>query len=1239
MHTTKQIAKLAATSKAGLRALLGGLLCVRGSGASSSRAARGHGVFLLALVTVLGALAFAVAPALAAAPEAPETKPVSPIGATAATFNGVLNPGANPQAGTYEFLYKKLVNGAGCEGESATSPGIVTEFEVKRALSEPVGLEPNTKYTVCLAMRNIVEGMTVGNAVSFSTPAIAPTVESESSSLVPPSAGDPHPSATREIRLEGVVNPNNEATECHFQYEAEESALKAPTTSLCEPGSFPASFGGQGVALNVGGLEANKTYYYRVVANNGAGETKGTKSEPIKKFVTERLPETPERTAATGVIATTATLSGELRPGGQEYSEEPGHYEFLYRASATECTGAGGKAAPAPAGVAHGKPQERVSVSPTGLLPGTEYTFCLLVRNEAGEVSLPSAPVTFTTVSPSAPMIEPESESVTNVAATSATLNAIVNPQGAATTYAFEYAPAGGAFAPVPEPGASGTLPEGAGGVPLSVHVQQGLAAGEAYEFRVVVGNSVQKEVEGKPVSFTMQTANTGLVLPDDRQWELVSPPDKGGAKIEPIPALGGVIQAAEGGGAVTYVANFAVGAGAQGNPAPSYTQLSSARDAAGGWSTQDIATAHNGAFGSVAGETTEYLFFSSDLSRGLVEPPGETPLPPLGEGAEKTIYIREADGSYVPLVTAADVTSGERFGGAQFEGAAPDMSHIVLRSGAPLTSGPEVEGEGLYEWSAGALQPVSVSPGGTGIEDAVLGGHEAKDTRNAISGDGSRVFWAEGFGAQNLYMRQMTSDETILINSVEADVTGGCAEAGDCLGGPHFQLADAGGSQVFFTDEARLTANSNAESEAPDLYMFEVTGEAPLTGRVTDLTADQSQPANVQGTVIGSGENPATKQFTSVYFVAKGVLAENENEGHENAVTGADNLYVMRRDGSGWKTMFIARLAEGDGDDWEAQGRGLREMTARVSPDGEYLAFMSDQSLTGYDNRDAKSGERDEEVFLYHAATASLVCASCDPTGARPQGVQEPITGPQNNFATLIVDQSENWRGRWLAGSIPGWTPIELGIARYQSRYLSDSGRLFFDSPDTLVPQATNGVENVFEYEPGGVGSCEGTGSIYSPRSAGCTSLISSGTSAGESAFVDASESGDDVFFVTNGKLVSQDADTAYDMYDAHVCSSVAPCPSASVVVPPACTTADSCRVAASPQPQIFGSPSSETFSGAGNAPPVPLVTPKKVTKKTVKCKRGFVKNKKNKCIPKKTKKAKKSSAKRASRDRRARS
>ena len=39
----------------------------------------------------------------------------------------------------------------------------------------------------------------------------------------------------------------------------------------------------------------------------------------------------------------------------------------------------------------------------------------------------------------------------------------------------------------------------------------------------------------------------------------------------------------------------------------------------------------------------------------------------------------------------------------------------------------------------------------------------------------------------------------------------------------------------------------------------------------------------------------------------------------------------------------------------------------------GEWLAFMSERSLTGYDNRDAASGEPDEEVYLYDAARERL--------------------------------------------------------------------------------------------------------------------------------------------------------------------------------------------------------------------------------------------------------------------------
>ena len=179
-----------------------------------------------------------------------------------------------------------------------------------------------------------------------------------------------------------------------------------------------------------------------------------------------------------------------------------------------------------------------------------------------------------------------------------------------------------------------------------------------------------------------------------------------------------------------------------------------------------------------------------------------------------------------------------------------------------------------------------------------------------------------------------------------------------------------------------------------------------------------------------------------------------------------------------------------------------------------------------------------------------------------------------------------------------------------YQTRFLSSSGRLFFTSPDALVPLDTNGLEDVYEYEPVGVGSCTGASSAYSERSGGCVSLISSGTSGGESAFLDASESGDDVFFVTGSKLTSEDYDASNDVYDAHVCTTSVPCVPAPVSPPP-CTSGDACKAAPSPQPAIFGPAPSATFSGAGNV--------------VEEAKKSVVKSKKKKAKPKHAKKKRK--------------
>lgn len=98
---------------------------------------------------------------------------------------------------------------------------------------------------------------------------------------------------------------------------------------------------------------------------------------------------------------------------------------------------------------------------------------------------------------------------------------------------------------------------------------------------------------------------------------------------------------------------------------------------------------------------------------------------------------------------------------------------------------------------------------------------------------------------------------------------------------------------------------------------------------------------------------------------------------------------------------------------------------------------------------------------------------------------------------------------------------------------------------------------------------------------------MISSGTSDSESGFLDASETGGDVFFLTKSRLVSQDYDNALDVYDAHECTTVAPCFPQAALSPTPCTTGDACKPSPTPQPTLYGAPSSETFSGAGNITP----------------------------------------------------
>jgi hypothetical protein len=912
--------------------------------------------------------------------------------------------------------------------------------------------------------------------------------------------------------------------------------------------------------------------------------------------------------AATEVSPERARLNGSVNALETE-THEAAECSFMWGES--EALGNEAKCS----GKVEGSSPQPVSVEVPGLQPGTKYFYRLQATNKngtnTGEESnaecegKPSVDACFTTPGPGL-----GDEWSSEVSSSSVTLNAEVNPHRVPAQVFFEYGPTAGygARAPVPP------TPIGSGEEPVhaEAHVQA-LEPGTVYHYRGVAVDELG-EFHGSDHTFTTQGAGGGLVLPDGRRWEQVSPVDKHGATLLPITETN-VVQSSASGDAMTYL-----GTRPTEERVPGFfdvTQILSRR-AAAGWSSQDISLPHVGATGASVGFGHDYRLFSTDFSQALVEPQGEfTSLKPevFPPDSERTPYVRHdstcaatPSTCFQPLATGAaayaDVPEGTKFGGSaqirgavNFVGATPDVAHVIVSSDVPLTSTATGKSEELYEWSAGRapteeLRLVSLLPGEAGPATGAHLGSGNNSARHAVSDDGSRIVWSDG---PHVYTRvNATQPQSPLGAKGECTVPAdACTIQLDAVQGGSgtgevnvaFQAASRDGSRVFFTDPQRLTKGSGASSGKPDLYECEIVEfEGKLQCRLSDLTPSSGEAAEVLGTVLGASEDGAW-----VYFVANGVLGEGAKHGAipGNCSEGAGSctLYVWH----GGAPMPIAVLSGEDGNDWaERLGGELVALTARVSPAGRWLAFMSNRSLTGYDNRDALSGKPDQEVYLFDAtrpvSATNPVCASCNPSGARPVGVE------YGKLSGGLVGGFKVWpHETWIAANVPGWTPYTQKTALYQSRYLSDEGRLFFNSSDALVPQDINGNEDVYEFEPVGVGGCSTSSSTFSERSGGCVALISSGRAAGESAFLDASESGNDVFFLTGEKLVPQDLDTALDVYDAHVCSASEPCLSSSTSPPP-CTTADACRAAPMSQPQIFGAGPSETFSGQGNiAPPAP--------------------------------------------------
>jgi hypothetical protein len=1051
-----------------------------------------------------------------------ETLPASGIEATAATLHGSLEPQKFPTKYYFEWGETPLYGHNSPVPFGETNAGVPVPVETTLT-----GLKPGVTYHYRLATNNQF-GFSYGADAQFTTagPAITPEPAT--------------PLSPTEEALHAKINPNTLKTKVHFEYGETSGYGKSTPVESVEKSAKP-------VEAKLEGLKLTTTYHFRVVVEVEGG---GTSVGPDQEFTTALI----ESESATALSAETALLQADVNP--ETHPPSPAKTvscEFQYGTSPAY-------SAAAPCEPASNKGRTVFSAHVKELAPNTTYHYRVVVNVEGISEKGVGPDQTFTTLASGVAFKLPDGRGYEMVSPT--------NKQGG---YIEPISLVGGAIQ----------------------------ASEDGNAFAYLVNGPVREGVEGNRSPEPQQV----LASRGSTQWssqEIVPPHERpagirAGNLDEYLLFSGDLSLAA--------VQPFPFALTPYAEPPLSAPQTETERK-----------PCSESASERPCQEKTVYVRDNA-------------PVAPATESVEEKVYdAAKANGEalakergeaakpgYLPLVSALNVVPGAKYGGVpinetsvtpalEFLDATHDLTHAVLLSQTALAPHPP-SAPGLYEWSGSdnQLQLVSVLPNGEAAPN--VGEHvrvslgftfennlRGANFRHAISEDGTRIFWTneEAGPAGHLYLR-----DTVQAKTLQLDVTAGglpIAEKGEA----RFQIASADGSRVFFTDPQRLTPDATAGAGKPDLYECEVGeagGKLQCTGGLKDLTVDHNagESAAVQGFVLGASEDG-----TYVYFVATGALAGT-------AQTGQDNLYGLHFDGSKWTTSFIARLSSEDAPDWSVRGNAVTQLlidqTSRVSPNGRYLAFMSNRSLTGYNNTDVneETGKHaDEEVFLYNADAQHLACASCNPSGARPRGVFD--TEFAGEGAGLVVDKPRVWMAEsgsigiahWLAGSIPGWTTVSQQRGIYQSRYLSDSGRLFFNGADALVPEAvgdtreeivegkqtTVGVENVYEYQPSEAGACK--------TPSGCVSLISSGTSAKESAFLDASANGNDVYFLTAAKLLPQDEDPSFDVYDARVCgeSGCQPLPEPA---PTPCASIPSCRGGSSPAPTFLPAP---TFSGPGNIP-----------------------------------------------------
>ncbi len=934
--------------------------------------------------------------------------------------------------------------------------------------------------------------------------------------------------------VEATIDPlgAGPVTGCKVEYGTDVTYGDSVPCAQATPFSDPTD-----VSADIPGLSPEGDYHFRFRVANANGNNPA----PDRTFHTHAVLDAVTD-PATAVDLHSATLNGRLNPDGLATTY---HFEYgidtAYRQKTPD--------------VSAGSGSGQISIPPaqiSNLQPGRTYHYRLVAQNSLGITRANDQ--TFTVAS--SPRISGVYPS--EVTESSAVLHATIGTFDSDTTYHFEFGTTEdyGSIAPVPD----GQIQASSTDKPVQVQLDD-LTPGATYFFRVVATNQWGTTL-GQNATFSFFPPNcpnshirqvtASNYLPDCRAYEIVSPGDAGAVTLLPGDSYSGRYKAS----LLDVVTNPLYKA-----PAPNARGLASnpARfgylGALGGVTGTDppntlldryVATRTNN------GWVTTYPGLNGDEVVLQARPQCDLSMTicidynagdPFGSGAfsDPTPHVWNVNGeslgrwptnlSVVPEISK--YISGEELTGD--EKPSPDFSHYVLTSRDVVFTAGGISGApgSAYDNDIAnrAIQVVSELPGGGPIpQDA--GGPKEFIKLPAVSDDGSHILMSTLAPGETTHLYMRVDD------AITYDVSGGL--------GAKFIAMTTDGKKVVFTSKFQLTSDDTDSS----IDMYEWSEDTNSLVRVSQGNGNGNVDKCNTGWIAGCGveaiigqrpelDNLISPRTGDAYFYSPEQL-----DASDPGVLNERNLYVYR-DGE------VRYVATFPGD--------TRVYRSQISPDGDHAAFLTDAQLTGYDNH----GWR--EMYTFDPETGMIRCASCIPDGTPPtiMRFEPPGFRAINKTADVLASES--------------------------GPFMANDGRVAFTTSDALVPQDTDGVEDVYEFVDS------------RPR------LISSGTSQrsvfeGNAIYPPAytglesfSANGVDLYFSTYDTLTPQDHNGPFiKFYDART--------NGGFPIPPPlqpCVAADECHGTGSATPAEPQVGTGADLGAGGNERPAP-------SKKARKARRG---------------------------------